>query len=104
MAKKGVSAVSGNIIPVVGQKYNYKIASWYPATSASEKNPAKVTWELYKKRKNGKLLLPISKKLERVILLLAKLPPEKPIAWKLTYINRKGVDSSLRLSLQKLRK
>lgn len=54
MAKKGVSAVSGNIIPVVGQKYNYKIASWYPATSASEKNPAKVTWELYKKRKNGK--------------------------------------------------
>lgn len=54
MAKKGVSAVSGSIIPVVGEKYDYKIASWYPATPASEKNPAKVTWELFKKRKNGK--------------------------------------------------
>ncbi|QDP85772.1 hypothetical protein FNJ88_09520 [Chryseobacterium sp. SNU WT5] len=54
MAKNGVSAVSGNISPIVGQKYNYKIASWYPATHVSEKIPAKVTWELFKKRKNGK--------------------------------------------------
>src|SRR5690606_7287667 len=51
---KGVSAVSGSITPVVGEKYDYKIASWYSATPASEKNPAKVTWELFKKRKNGK--------------------------------------------------
>ena len=53
MSKKGVSSVSGVINPVVGEKHIYNIVSWYPGTSESERNPAKVTWELFKKRKDG---------------------------------------------------
>ena len=52
MSKKGVSSISGVINPIVGKKNIYNIVSWYPATSQSERNPAKVTWELFKKRKN----------------------------------------------------
>jgi hypothetical protein len=53
MAKKGVSSVSGVTNPSVGEKYTYNVVSWYPATPDSEKNPANVTWELFKKRKDG---------------------------------------------------
>ncbi|MDR2204869.1 MAG: M23 family metallopeptidase [Flavobacteriaceae bacterium] len=53
MSKKGVSAVRGNISPVVGEKTVYAIADWYPDTPESDRNPEKVTWELFKKRSNG---------------------------------------------------
>ncbi|SEN01192.1 hypothetical protein SAMN05421856_11170 [Chryseobacterium taichungense] len=53
MSKKGVSKVSGNISPVVGEKQVYHIIEWYADTSVSERNLADVTWELFKKRKNG---------------------------------------------------
>lgn len=53
MSKKGVSSVSGVTNPSVGEKYTYHVVSWYPATPDSEKNPANVTWELFKKRKDG---------------------------------------------------
>ena len=53
MEKKGVSAIAGITVPVVGEKYIYNIVSWYPATPESERNSGKVTWELFKKRKNG---------------------------------------------------
>ncbi|WP_312902096.1 L,D-transpeptidase [Chryseobacterium taichungense] len=53
MSKKGVSKVSGNISPVVGEKQVYHIIEWYADTSVSERNLADVTWELFKKRKTG---------------------------------------------------
>jgi len=53
MSKKGVSAISGITAPTVGEKYIYNIVSWYPGTPQSERNLGKVTWELFKKRKNG---------------------------------------------------
>ena len=54
MSKKGVSAVSGNTCPLVGEKHSYHIAGWYPDTPVTEKDPSKVTWELFIKRSNGK--------------------------------------------------
>uniref|UniRef100_UPI000A6C4DCB hypothetical protein n=1 Tax=Chryseobacterium sp. CCH4-E10 TaxID=1768758 RepID=UPI000A6C4DCB len=54
MSKKGVSAVSGNTSPLVGEKHSYHIACWYPDTPVTEKDPSKVTWELFIKRSNGK--------------------------------------------------
>ncbi|WP_435524282.1 hypothetical protein [Chryseobacterium indoltheticum] len=51
--KKGVSAISGNISPAVGEKQTYNIISWYSDTPQSSRNPANVTWELFKKRSNG---------------------------------------------------
>ncbi|SMP05259.1 hypothetical protein [Chryseobacterium profundimaris] len=54
MSKKGVSAVSGNTSPLVGEKYSYHIAGWYADTPDSEKDPSRITWELFIKRSNGK--------------------------------------------------
>jgi muramidase (phage lysozyme) len=54
MSKKGVSAISGNISPIVGEKQTYHIAGWYPDTPKEERDPANVTWELFRKRSNGK--------------------------------------------------
>lgn len=54
MTKKGVSAISRVTSPAVGEKNVYKIVNWYPATAVLERDPAKVTWELFKKRSNGK--------------------------------------------------
>ncbi|MCD9853276.1 hypothetical protein LUD75_01060 [Epilithonimonas sp. JDS] len=53
MSKKGVSSISGITAPTVGEKYIYNIVSWYPDTPQLERNLEKVTWELFKKRKNG---------------------------------------------------
>ncbi|PTT71793.1 MULTISPECIES: M23 family metallopeptidase [unclassified Chryseobacterium] len=53
MSKKGVSKISGNPSPVVGEKTTYRVTDWYPATPAGERNPAVVTWELFKKRPDG---------------------------------------------------
>ncbi len=53
MSKKGVSKISGNPAPKVGEKTTYMVTGWYPATPAGERNPASVTWELFKKRPDG---------------------------------------------------
>jgi hypothetical protein len=53
MAKKGVAKITGNQSPMVGEKQIYSIESWYPDTPLIERNPQNVTWELFKKRKNG---------------------------------------------------
>ena len=53
MAKKGVAKIIGNQSPIVGEKQIYHIESWYPDTPFIERNPQNVTWELFKKRKNG---------------------------------------------------
>jgi hypothetical protein len=54
MSKKGVSVVSGNMSPAVGEKHTYHIAGWYPDTPLSERKPEQVTWELFKKRSDGR--------------------------------------------------
>lgn len=54
MPKKGVSAISGNISPIVGEKNTYHISDWYPDTPSSERDLKAVTWELFRKRSNGK--------------------------------------------------
>lgn len=53
MSKKGIYKIAGNISPIVGVETLYYIAEWYPDTLLSERNPAKVTWELFKKQKKG---------------------------------------------------
>ena len=53
MSKKGVSKISGNPTPTIGEKTTYIVTDWYPTTPAGERNPAAVTWELFKKRSNG---------------------------------------------------
>ncbi|WP_374461165.1 glycoside hydrolase family 19 protein [Chryseobacterium taeanense] len=53
MSKKGVSKISGNPTPTIGEKTTYMVTDWYPSTPAGERNPASVTWELFKKRSNG---------------------------------------------------
>lgn len=53
MSKQGVSKISGNPNPVVGEKTTYMVTDWYPATPSGERNPALVTWELFKKRPGG---------------------------------------------------
>ncbi|SEM48717.1 Predicted chitinase [Chryseobacterium taichungense] len=53
MSKKGVSKISGNPTPTIGEKTTYMVTDWYPSTPAGERNPAAVTWELFKKRANG---------------------------------------------------
>lgn len=53
MSKRGVSKISGNPSPKVGEATTYSITEWYPATPQTQRNPAGVTWELFKKRTNG---------------------------------------------------
>ncbi|MFC7346915.1 hypothetical protein ACFQO9_09330 [Chryseobacterium zhengzhouense] len=53
MAKKGVYKISGNTKPTVGKKEFYIVDQWYPATPLSDRNLAKVTWELFIKTDNG---------------------------------------------------
>ncbi|MFL9833581.1 glycoside hydrolase family 19 protein [Chryseobacterium terrae] len=54
MSKKGVSKISGNSSPKIGEPVTYTVTDWYPATPQSQRNPALVTWELFKKRSNGR--------------------------------------------------
>ncbi|WP_048509607.1 CHAP domain-containing protein [Chryseobacterium sp. FH2] len=54
MAKQGVLKITGNPSPKVGEKTTYSVVEWYPATPKESRNPALVTWELFKKRSNGK--------------------------------------------------
>ena len=53
MSKSGVSVVSGNISPVAGEKHIYHVSDLYPSTPQSERNLSQVTWELFRKRRNG---------------------------------------------------
>lgn len=53
MSKTGVSRISGNANPKVGEATVYTVTGWYPGTPQSQQNPARVTWELFKKRSNG---------------------------------------------------
>lgn len=54
MSKKGVSRISGNASPKIGEATTYTITDWYPATPQNQRNLANVTWELFKKRENGR--------------------------------------------------
>lgn len=54
MSKKGVSKISGNTSPKIGEAVTYTVTDWYPSTPQNQRNPAKVTWELFKKRSNGR--------------------------------------------------
>lgn len=53
MSKKGVSKISGNPSPKIGEKTLYAVTDWYPGTPEEDQNPALVTWELFKKRSDG---------------------------------------------------
>lgn len=53
MSKKGVSKISGNSAPKIGEQTTYIVADWYPATPAGDRNSTAVTWELFKKRPDG---------------------------------------------------
>lgn len=53
MAKKGVYKISGNTSPKVGEKTLYTVEEWYTDTSYYDRNPAKVTWELFVKGEHG---------------------------------------------------
>lgn len=55
MSKQGIYKISGNTKPKVGELVTYKIDEWYPATPAAKRNPAHVTWHLFKKV-NGKFV------------------------------------------------
>jgi hypothetical protein len=55
MAKQGIYKISGNTKPKVGERVTYKIDEWYPATPREKRNPALVTWHLFKKV-NGKFV------------------------------------------------
>ncbi|QYS89555.1 peptidoglycan-binding domain-containing protein [Flavobacterium davisii] len=52
--KKGISVISGVTSPTVGEKMTYHISEWYPNTPLSEREKANVTWELFKKRSDGR--------------------------------------------------
>ena len=54
MSKKGVSKISGNPSPKVGEAVTYIVTEWYPSTPQNQRNPANVIWELFKKRPNGR--------------------------------------------------
>ncbi|REC52451.1 hypothetical protein DRF62_15740 [Chryseobacterium piscium] len=54
MSKKGVSKISGNPSPKVGEAVTYIVTDWYPSTPQNQRNPANVIWELFKKRSNGR--------------------------------------------------
>lgn len=56
MAKKGVSRITGNTSPKTGEKALYKVTEWYPATPAHERKESLVTWELFRKRSDGKFM------------------------------------------------
>ncbi|WP_312301879.1 peptidoglycan DD-metalloendopeptidase family protein [Chryseobacterium sp.] len=55
MSKQGIYKISGNTKPKVGEQVTYKIDEWYPATPIAKRNPAHVTWHLFKKV-NGKFV------------------------------------------------
>lgn len=55
MSKQGIYKISGNTKPKVGELTTYAIDAWYPATPIEKRNPALVTWHLFKKV-NGKFV------------------------------------------------
>ncbi len=49
MSKQGIYKISGNTKPKIGELVTYKIDEWYPATPLEKRNPALVTWHLFKR-------------------------------------------------------
>ncbi|REC48584.1 M23 family metallopeptidase [Chryseobacterium pennipullorum] len=62
MSKQGIYKISGNTKPKVGELVTYRIDEWYPSTPLEKRNPALVTWHLFKKI-NGKFVPTNIKKL-----------------------------------------
>ncbi|MGE8552812.1 MAG: peptidoglycan DD-metalloendopeptidase family protein [Chryseobacterium jejuense] len=62
MVKKGVLRITGNTSPKTGVKTFYKVTEWYPDTPLSERKESLVTWELFRKRENGKFTTTTIKK------------------------------------------
>lgn len=62
MAKKGVLRITGNTSPKTGVKTFYKVTEWYPDTPLSERKESLVTWELFRKRADGKFTTTTIKK------------------------------------------
>lgn len=54
MSKKGVSKISGNSSPKIGEATTYSVTDWYPTTPQNQRNAGNVIWELFKKRTNGR--------------------------------------------------
>jgi len=54
MSKQGVSKISGNSSPKIGEATTYTVTDWYPATPQNRRNAENVTWELFKKRTDGR--------------------------------------------------
>lgn len=62
MAKKGVLRITGNTSPKTGVKTFYKVTEWYPDTPLNERKESLVTWELFRKRADGKFTTTTIKK------------------------------------------
>ncbi|PWN66519.1 peptidoglycan recognition protein family protein [Chryseobacterium oncorhynchi] len=62
MAKKGVLKITGNTSPKIGEKTIYKVTEWYPATPLNERKESLITWELFRKRDNGRFTTTTIKK------------------------------------------
>uniref|UniRef100_A0AAU6WTA6 Uncharacterized protein n=1 Tax=Chryseobacterium endophyticum TaxID=1854762 RepID=A0AAU6WTA6_9FLAO len=90
MSKKGVSKISGNPAPKVGEKTTYMVTDWYPATPAGERNPAAVTWELFKKRSNGSFTTTNIKKKGDGSFTFGEVASKIPTASKLICMSRKA--------------
>ncbi|MBO9620549.1 MAG: DUF3380 domain-containing protein [Niabella sp.] len=52
--KTGVAGISGNRHPRIGEKTFFEITEWYPATPAHLRNTKNITWELFKRREDGR--------------------------------------------------
>lgn len=79
MSKKGVSKISGNSSPKVGEAVTYTVTDWYPSTPQNQRNPANVIWELFKKRSNGRFTSTNIKKTGVGNLLSERLHKSIPI-------------------------
>ncbi len=54
MSKRGVSKIAGNPSPKIGEATTYTVTDWYSSTPQAQRNIAAVTWELFKKRSDGR--------------------------------------------------
>jgi len=54
MSKRGVSAIAGPSRARAGQPVTFTVTDWYAATPAHDRNAAAVTWELFRRRANGR--------------------------------------------------
>ncbi|MGE4513482.1 MAG: hypothetical protein AB7E26_06690 [Chryseobacterium sp.] len=92
MSKKGVSMISGNISPIVGEKQTYHIVGWYPDTQKKNVILEMLHGNCSEKGVTESLAPQILRKRETVVLLLERLLWEILIAWKPIFIGRKVED------------